>query len=148
MSQDISGFGTVVTLTASVTFPAGLTITQFADDNDPVAIGAVQIADSAMGLNGDLVKWAKATVLPVVLNVIPDSDDDINLQVLFDANRVAKGKFSTRDDINMTISYPDGSIVIFTGGFCINGEFGKSVASAGRLKTKTYSFTFENKVGA
>jgi hypothetical protein len=48
----------------------------------------------------------------------------------------------------MTISYPDGSIVIFTGGFCINGEFGKSVASAGRLKTKTYSFTFENKVGA
>lgn len=148
MSQDISGFGTVVTIFASVTFPQGLTITQFADDGDPVSLGTVQIAESAMGLNGDLVKWSKAQVLPVTINVIPDSVDDINLQILFDVNRVAKGKISAQDEITLVVSYPDGSFITYTPGFTNSAEFGRSISSAGRLKTKAYSFTFENKIGA
>lgn len=148
MATDISGFGTQIQLVASNTFPAGITITQFADDADPLDFPSQQIADKAMGLNGDLETWSKATPINMTVNVIDGSDDDINLSILADANRVAKGKLSVRDVITATITYPSGSFVT-----CINGKLtdampGKSIASSGRLKTKAYVFTFENKIGA
>ena len=36
MALDVSGFGLVVNLIASNTFPAGLVLTQFAADTDPL----------------------------------------------------------------------------------------------------------------
>ena len=147
MTQNISGFGAVVSLVASNTFPTGLAITQFADDADALALGAIAIAESAMGLNGDLIIWAKAVPLPVVINVIPDSDDDINLQILFSANRVGRGKASAQDSITLTVSYPDGATKTFINGAALNSEFGNSIASAGRMKSKAYGFTFENVIG-
>ncbi|BFI50491.1 phage tail fiber protein [Yersinia pseudotuberculosis] len=35
--MDISGFGTIVNIRASKTFPAGFNVTQFADDAEPTA---------------------------------------------------------------------------------------------------------------
>lgn len=148
MTQDISGFGLTVNIIASNTLPIGATITQFADDSDPADMASVTIAETAMGLNGDLVVWAKAIPLPVVLSVIPGGPDDLILQVLADANRVAQGKSSAADNITMTIIYPDESVTTFTGGRMLTAMFGKSVAGSGRLKTRQYGFTFQNKVGA
>lgn len=142
--QDISGFGLIVGLVASVTFPAGITITQFSDDADPVDISSIQIADKAMGLNGDLLTWARAVPVPCTLNVIPNSDDDLNLSILAENNRVGRGKTSNRDVITITITYPDGSTVFLDPGVMTDAMFGKSIASAGRMKTKPYIFTFEN----
>ena len=146
MVQDITGFNTVVNLIASTTFPISLVISQFADDADPLDFASVQIADAAMGVNGDLISWSKAVKLPMVLNVIPGGEDDNNLQILADANRVAQGKNSARDIITATIVYPDSSIVILKQGIITDAMFGKSIASAGRLKTKSYAFTFQTKV--
>lgn len=146
MTQDITGFNTVVNLIASTTYPISLVISQFADDADPLDFASVQIADAAMGVNGDLIVWSKAVKLPMVLNVIPGGIDDINLGILADANRVGQGKNSARDIITATIIYPDGSTVILKGGIITDAMFGKSVASAGRLKTKSYAFTFQTKV--
>lgn len=148
MTQDVSGFGLIVRVVADVTFPAGISISQFADDADPLDMSAVQIADTAMGLNGDLVKWAKAAPLPAVLNVIPGSPDDINLQILADSNRVGQGKISAYDNITMAIIYPDGSVTTLAGGIITNSVFGKPVSQAGRLKTRSYSFVFQTKIGA
>lgn len=146
MAQDISGFGTIITLTASVTFPQGIVLTQFADDADPMDMASIAIAEKAMGLNGDLVKWAKANALPVVLNMIPDSNDDQNLAILAEANRVGKGKSSARDVLTLTIVYPDTKQVVFSQGIITDAMFGNSIASAGRLKTRPYAMAFENKV--
>ena len=148
MANDITGFGAVITIVASTTYPAGFPVTQFADDSDPLDMASIQIADVAMGLNGDLIKWAKANALPVVLNVIPGSEDDLNLQILADANRVGQGKASAYDNISLTAVYPDGSIVQFTGGVITDAMFGKSISSSGRLKTRSYAFKFEQKNGA
>lgn len=145
---DISGFGLQVTIIASVTFPAGFPITQFADDTDPLDFSAVQIADAAMGLNGDLITWSKATRLPAVIAVVPGSVDDIALQTLAKNNRVGKGKSNARDLITMNVIYPDGSTVTLTNGKITDAMFGKPVSSAGRLKSKAYSFAFENVIGA
>lgn len=147
MSNDITGFGAIVTLIATNTFPVGFPVTQFADDSDPLDFASVKIGDVAMGLNGDLITWAKAMPLPMVLNVIPGSDDDLNLQILADANRVAQGKISAFDKITAVVTYPDGSVITLTGGKMTDSMFGKSISSAGRMKTKSYAFSFETKNG-
>lgn len=146
--QDISGFSLQINLIASVTFPAGFTINQFADDVDPFDLDSIKILDAAMGLNGDLITWAKAVPLPCAIAVIPGSDDDINLQILADSNRVAQGKSSARDQLTLTGIYPDGSTVTLVQGRITDAVFGKSVSSAGRLKTKVYKFIFQDKIGS
>lgn len=143
--QDISGFGIQVTLIASVTFPAGFTITEFADDSDPFDVASQQLADKAMTLNGDLLAWAKANPIETTINVIPQSEDDVNLAILAEANRVGRGKTGARDIITLTGVYPNGNGVIFSSGIITDAMVGNSVAGAGRLKSKPYVFSFENK---
>ena len=142
--SDISGFGLSVSLTASITFPSGITVTQFADDADPIDLTSMQIRDKAMGLNGDLLTWSKANAIPFTLNVIPNGDDDNNLAVLFEANRVGRGKKAVQDIISVTVNYPDGSTKTLTPGAITDGMPSNGVASAGRMKTKAYMFAFEN----
>lgn len=141
-STSVTGFGIVATFIASNTFPAGLPITQFADDSDPILINDVKIADTAMGLNGDLLSWSKAIPLPLTINVIPGGADDINLQILANANRVGQGKNSANDVISVTIVYPDASVVVLNGGIITDAAFGRGVQSSGRQRTKSYSFLF------
>ena len=144
MANDISGFGLQLWLVASETYPAGFPITQFADDGDPLDIPSITIAESAMGVNGDMVKWSKAAPITVNISVIPSSVDDQNLSILYDANRVAKGKRGARDVLTLSGVYGDGRTVTLLEGIITGGMPADSVASAGRLKSKTYSFTFEN----
>lgn len=152
MSINISGWGLEARLIASVTFPVGVTLTEFADDTDPLDVPSVQIGDAAMGLNGDLITWAKATRLDVSLSVIPNSNTDVNLAILFNQNRPAKGKLSIPDSIILTLQYPstiangNPKFVTYTGGKILTGMPSNAVASSARMKTKTYGFAFENVV--
>lgn len=145
--NDISGFGLKVQMIASVTFPIGIVVTEFADDTDPFDLPSLQIADTAMGLNGDLISWSKANPIKVTLSVIANSLSDDLLAILLEANRVGRGKTGARDIITMTGIYPSGSFITLSNGIITNGMPGNGVASAGRLKTKTYEFAFENKIG-
>lgn len=142
--KDISGFGTRIRIIASNTFPVGFDVTQFADDADSLDVPQQQIADKAMGVNGDLVVWARANPLLVTINVIPNSDDDRNLAVLLEANRVAKGKQSARDVITLVAAYPDGSTQTWSQGAITDGTPGLALASSGRMKSKPYLFAFES----
>lgn len=142
--NDISAFGIRVQVVASETFPSGINLTQFADDADPFDSPSMQIRDKAMGINGDLVSWSKANPIIVNLNLVPNSDDDKNLGVLFEANRVGKGKQGARDVVSITAVYPDGRTASFTQGVITDGMPANSATSAGRLKSKNYSFAFEN----
>ncbi|AYM89216.1 DUF3383 family protein [Serratia sp. 3ACOL1] len=91
-----------------------------------------------MGLNGDLVHWSTAQPLVITLNVIPNSDDDKNLYVLAEANRVAKGKTSARDKITIALTYASGEVRTLSNGVITDAILGNGVASAGRMKTKAY----------
>jgi len=142
--QDVSAFGIRVRLTASATFPAGITLSQFADDGDSLDVPSQQIADKAMGVNGDLIVWSKANPLTVTINIIPGSEDDRNMDVLMEANRTGLGKRPARDTIQMTAMYPDGSTQTWSNGKLTDGIPGKALASSGRIKTKPYIFAFES----
>lgn len=141
---DISGFGGIIQLVASVTFPAGISLSQFADDTDPFDPQVLEIGDAVMGVNGDLATFSKANPLVLNISFFPQTDDDNNMQVLFDANRVAKGKRSVQDIITLTIIYPNGKPKTYNNGKIISGIPGDAIASSSRLKTKPYGFKFES----
>lgn len=145
MSSDVSGFGTRVNIVADVTFPEGFVVTQFSNDADPLDMPPTKFADTAMGVNGDFIRWSKAVSLPMTISVIPGSDDDINLQIIADANRVAQGKISAQDTITAVVIYPDGQMVTLIGGAMTDAPFGRSISSDGRQKTRVYSFMFADK---
>lgn len=145
MTTNVSGFGFQANIIASNTFPSGFIVTEWADDSDPFDLPSLQIADSAMGLNGDLITWSKANPIKLTLNVIPGSDSDINLAILLEANRVGKNKIGARDIITLTGIYPDGTFITLTSGIITDGVPNNSIASSGRQKSKTYNFSFENK---
>jgi hypothetical protein len=141
--QDISGFGLRLSLRASKTFPQGITLTQFADDADAFDAPSEQIAEVAMGLNGDMVAWSKANPCKVTINLIPGSEDDRNMQVLAAANRVSRGKRSARDVITLSAVLPDGRAVIYAQGKLTDAMQTESIASSGRKKSMPYGFAFE-----
>jgi len=143
MTTDVSTIGLRVQITASRTFPAGFTVTQFADDGDSLDVPELTIADQAMGTNGDLIVWSKANPLMPKLNIIPRSDDDRNLAALFEANRAGRGKASAQDNITMVAVWPDGRTSTWTGCRIVSGIPGDSAASSGRLKSKPYGFAAE-----
>lgn len=142
--HDISATGLTITLTASKTFPTGITLSAFADDADPFDIPAVTIAEGAMGLNGDLVTWSKASPTAITINLVPGSDEAENLTILGDQNRPEKGKKVAGDVITLTAVYPSGKTRTFSGGKLTSYLPGDASASAGRLKTKPFAFMFES----
>lgn len=144
--NNVGGFGLKVTCIASQTFPVGLTLSQFADDSDPFDNPAIPIHDSAMGLNGDLVYWKKATPIKISLGIIPGSDDDINLKILANVNRAGAGKQPVSDKINLIAIYPDGTKKALFNGMLTDAPLMGSVSSSGKLKSSVYSFVFENVV--
>ncbi len=147
---DISGFGLEVTLVASNTFPGvGFTITEFADDADPFMVEALTVGGAGMGVNGDLVTWTEPNPIQVTINIIPDSPDDINLSILAEANRPAKGSAPILDRIDITRTYNGlgGQPLVLTNGKIITTDPVTSVLQNGRKKTKAYVFVFEGKVG-
>lgn len=145
--NNISAYGLELNLIASTTFPAGISISQFADDVDVLDVPSLQIADSATGINGDLIVWSKANPIKINVGVVAGSQDDVNLGILLEVNRPGKNKLSFRDEITMNIRYPDGTFVQLTTGIITDGFPFSGAQSTGRLKTKVYSFTFENRIG-
>jgi len=141
---NVSGLGLQVTILSIPTFPQGFTINQWPDDSDPLTVGDVQVTDTAMGVNGDMIVWNKANVIPVELSVVPNTEADKNLSILLKANRAVKNKVSVSDSVTMVITYRDGTTNTLAGGVITQGQPANSVTGDSRLKTKTYSFNFAN----
>lgn len=141
---DVSGTGLTLVVRASRTFPTGFPVTQFSDDTDPLDFPDMAIAEATMNINGDLVVSSTPTPINVTISLIPGSDDDNNMAVIYDANRAARGKRILGDEIMMVASYQDGTVITLLGGKLLTGNPGKSVASAGRVKSNSYSFAFQD----
>ena len=143
---NVSGFGASIRLVASNTFPNGVTLSDFADDADPIDAPDLQISEAAMGLNGDLVVWNRANPLEVGVNIIPTSESDVNLDVLAAANRVGKRKNSAKDVITLILTYPSDMVITLNKGTLTTGSVIPGIQSQGRVKTRQYRFKFENVV--
>lgn len=144
--NDASSTGTKVFIVASHTFPAGFWVSKFADDKDAVTTDNTTLNETAMGPNGDMVFWNVPNPLAVKLGVIPGSEDDKNLQILYNANRVAKNKASIKDIIQMVVHYANGTKDTYVNGVITEGPSGYTATSSARLNGNEYGFAFENKI--
>lgn len=142
--NDISATGLSLIIQASNTFPAGIPISTFADNGDPLDLPAVDITQTAVDINGNLVSWSAPTPQTVTINVLAGSEEDENLAILLDANTARRGRRPTSDIITLVASYGDGSITTARNGRITNGSRGNSIASEGRLKSKQYTFIFQD----
>ncbi len=146
MTVDVSSFGSVLTLVCSRTYPIGFLVTAFPDNKNGIEFPDLQIADGAMGPNGDAVKWSIGQLIKMNVSVIPNTPSDIGLNILFQANRVARGKNSVKDIITATIVLPNGRVTTLSRGFITNGNPSSGIEQTGRLETRTYGFSFESLV--
>lgn len=142
--HNVSATGIKMRVVASLTFPAGFDITQFSDDGDPLNSENLAIAETAAALNGDLVAWSKPNVIPFTVSVLPDTDEDRNLSILWNVNRIGKNKVAIQDIITIVITYPNGDQKILSNGVMVSGPALNSGTADGRLKTKEYEFSFES----
>ena len=142
--QNISTFGAEIRLISSNTHPFGFKIDSFSDDVDPIAFSPVVVREDEMDLNGNLVSWAVGGLIPLSISVIPGSEDDENLYILLNANRASGYAVPKRDDITLTISYPDQSMKVFSKGKILLGSPSSGAAASGRMTTNTYGFAFSS----
>lgn len=145
---DISGFGTGIVIVAVQSFPTGFSLSQFADDVDPISSREIEPIGYEMLFDGDIATFDKAAPVEVTVSVIPGSEDDINLKILLQNKKSARAIFPIPDITTMIITYPDGGRVILSKGSIIKGPVVDSVLSTGRRKSNSFTFVFGSFAGA
>lgn len=140
---NISASGFSVLIKASKTFPQGFLCTEFADDADPFDLPSVQVAETAIDINGNMKAFSTPNVNVININVTPNTEEDKNLKILLSANTSKKGRQSAMDEITMIATYPDGSTRTAKVGVIVSGIPANSPSSASRLKSNQYVFNFQ-----
>ena len=140
---NISGFGLKVSMIASNTFPVGILLTNFSDDQNAIELPDIDIADTAGSVNGELVTWSKFAAVKLIMSVIPDSPTDLQLAVLLSANRVSKNKVAARDIFQCGVVQGNNNFGTFVNGVITSGPPFNTIQSSGRMSSKKYTFTFE-----
>lgn len=145
--QDTSSIGVHVRLTASKTYPLGITFSAFPDDSDVGSTGDNEIAGNASGINGDLIWWSTVNGIEVQVPIIPNTVEEGLLDRLFNANRGSKNRFPAKDKIQIVVTNPvTGIPKTYVNGIIKSGQVGYSYGGDGRIKTKNYGFVFEDAI--
>lgn len=140
--EQVGGFGTSITILAMKTFPVGFNITKFADDVAPVEFGETQLADHEFLVDGGMFSFDTSSAISVKIGVIPGTEDDENLSILFNASKSIFRVGGLPDLMVMTIMYPNQPPIILNAGYMRAGKAGTTISEAGRGKGKIYEFVF------
>lgn len=145
--QDTSSIGILCRLIASQTYPAGISFTAFPDDTDIGVSGDLEIAGNASGVNGDLITWSTVAGIEVQIPLIPNTEEEALMDVLFQANRASKNRRPKKDIITLVVTNPvTGVAKTYLNGVIKRGTVGYTYGGDGRIKTKNYGFVFEDAV--
>ena|ERR1700739_2112698 len=145
---DISGSGTSVTVVALQSFPMGFTLSQFADDIDPLAADNVEATGFEMLYDGSLFAFDKAAPIKLTIGVVAGGSDDINLKIMLQSRKSNVSLLPFPDVLSMVITYPDGGRIILSNGAMISGPLVDGLQSAGRKKGNAFTFVFGTFAGA
>jgi len=146
--QDISGHGTGIVVLALKSFPFGFTLSNFADDEDPIKAKDIEPFGYEVLYDGSIFPHAKASPVEVSVAVIPNSEDDINLKILLASKPDSLSFLPFEDVTSMVITYPDGGRVVLSNGTIIRGPALDSIQATGRRKGNVYTFAFGSITGA
>lgn len=135
--KDVSFAGSSVTV-------AGITVTDFMDDANPVEFQDVEVSSVGVNCNGSMIRNAKPNVIMMSLTVIPGSESDNKLYNLWKKYRV-QGNFNTQWEEGLSASVSIGSgrgSRSFSNGTMVSGPGGPSSNGEGKMTGRTYTFAF------
>lgn len=145
---DISGFGTGITVIATTSFPTGFTLTQFADDEDPLNVENTEVSGYEKLYDGSIFTYDKTSPLLLSVGLIPNTEDDINMKILMQMRKSSVHLLPLPDTTSMVICYPDGGKVAMSQGTVLSGPLADSLTTQGRRKGNVYHFVFGTFAGA
>jgi len=140
--DNVGGFGVVISLIATKTFPVGLTLSKFSDDVSPIEFSESQVADHEFLVDGDIISFETSSAVTVKIGVIPGSDDDDNLSIMLNSNKSIFRIGGLPDLMIMSILYPNQPGIVLNRGYIRSGSLGTSMSEAGRGKGKQFEFIF------
>jgi hypothetical protein len=126
----------------------GFSVSQFADDVDPIEAKEIAPIGFEILYDGSLFSYDKGAAIEVKIGVIAGSDDDINLKTLLQVKKGTVSILPISDVTTMVVTYPDGGRVILSNGTIFAGPFLDSIQASGRKKGNVYSFAFGSFLGA
>lgn len=135
--KDVSFAGSSVTV-------AGITVTDFMDDANPVEFQDVDVSSVGVNCNGSMIRNAKPNVIMMSLTVIPGSQSDERLYNLWKKYRV-QGNYNAQWEQSLSASVTIGSgrgSKTFSNGTMVGGPGGPSSNGEGKMQGRTYTFAF------
>lgn len=145
---DVSAFGTGINIVATTSFPMGFSLSQFADDEDPISIQDVEVSGFEKLYDGGIFTFDKTSPVLLSVGIMPNTDDDSNLKILMQMRKSSPSLLPLQDTTSMIITYPDGGRVVLTSGSILSGALADSITTQGRKKGNVYHFVFGTFAGA
>lgn len=139
---DVSFAGSIITV-------AGIKISNFMDDANPVEFPDVEVSGYGINCNGVMIRWAKPNAVIMSVTVIPGSMEDAKLYRLWNQYRVQDGNYNAQWGSSLDASISIGNTQMagkrsysFSGGTMISGPGGPTASSEGKMSGRTYTFAF------
>lgn len=142
--MDVSALGFKILVKDTKIFPSGFTISRTADGTDPFGFNTVTLGEATVDANGHIVYAATPNSTEITLNLLPNSEEDNNMSLLFESHRPRPGVARTGGKITITIMYADGKSITANNCYFLTGDPKRSVQAPSRYKNKVYTFACED----
>ena len=137
--MDITAIGSKITI-MSAALPAGKTFTNAPDSDAFYTIDAVDINEVAVGLNCHKISWALPNKLRITVSLIPNSEDDKDMQKMFWLDR-PQSMAANIDSVQIAITETGKDSSEIYGDFSlVSGSPANTAEASGRFSNKQYVF--------
>lgn len=133
-----------------------ITIRRFSEEGTPFECPDVDLSDNRKNLNGEMISSRMPAVYTVSVTVIPNTDEDIELQRLAQKSSLMSGSVAKISEIlidSIMVKIPeinhsddDGAVLrtfTWSHGRMKSAPTGPSSSAEGRLAARTYTFEME-----
>lgn len=144
--MDVSALGFKILVQDSRVFPRGFTINRTADGADPFAFSTVTVGSVTSDANANIVYRTTPNPTEFTINLLPTSEEDKNMSLLFECHRPRPGVPKTGGEITITVIYNDGSSTTAIKCYFLTGDPKRSIQGDSRYKNKVYTFACEDYV--
>jgi hypothetical protein len=146
MYQEVSANGIKVMLFASITYPTGIEIASFNPGDDPFSADNVSIAETEMGVNGNMIVYRTPYAYNLTMNITPMTEVDQIMENIANADRIAFGKASAKNVLMLSVIYPQGRVLTYIDGALTSVPGGFTAGGNGRMGGRSYTMAFRNVV--
>lgn len=139
-AQNVTGAGSSITIMDAL-YPQGFTIKEGADDAPLIEISNPRIGEYRVGMNGNGIKWNRASTYTITVSVVPNTESDKRLKAIVAYNRIQDGGAVNIDSIQLVVKEGiTGEISTFVDVAITEGAIGNTFTTEGRFSTRTYTF--------